>query len=230
MSPSGLAPRTGPETPMPGTAGALAAYLAEDRDFRGIGPARAAALAAAFGDQLSDALARKHPEVIAILGDETATNAFATYELKSPEIALLDWLEGRGVASAVGTRTAIRIARCWGHDGVDALKDNPYLLASFLPWATTGPGLPCPRHRVRRSSPRGGRGRGRPLPPPRPQPYLDEPRFRGSRRHQTPRRRRGSERRAGRTLGGEARGRSRRRPNPSGTASSRWAPPPWKPS
>ena len=75
---------------MPGTPGALAAYLAEDRDFRGIGPAKAAALAAAFGDRLSDALARKRPEVIAILGDETATNAFATYELKSPEIALLD--------------------------------------------------------------------------------------------------------------------------------------------
>ena len=137
MTPPGLAPRTGPETPMPGTPGALATYLAEDRDFRGIGPAKAAALAAAFGDQLSDALARKHPEVIAILGDETATNAFATYELKSPEIALLGWLEGRGVATVVDTRTAIRIARCWGHDGVDALKDNPYLLASFLPWAIT---------------------------------------------------------------------------------------------
>ena len=137
MNPPGLAPRTAPETPMPGTPGALAAYLAEDRDFRGIGPAKAAALAAAFGDQLSDALAHKRPEVIAILGDETATNAFATYELKSPEIALLDWLEGRGVASVVGTRTAIRIARCWGHDGVDALKNNPYLLASFLPWAVT---------------------------------------------------------------------------------------------
>ena len=137
MNPSGVAPRTGPESPMPGAPGALATYLAEDRDFRGIGPAKAAALAAAFGDQLSDALARKRPGVIAILGDEAATNAFATYELKSPEIALLDWLEGRGVASAVGTRTAIRIARCWGHDGVDALKDNPYLLASFLPWATT---------------------------------------------------------------------------------------------
>ena len=137
MSLPGLATRVGPETPMPATPGALAAYLAEDRDFRGIGPAKAAALTAAFGDQLSDALARKRPEVIAILGDETATNAFATYELKSPEIALLDWLEDRGVASAVGTRTAIRIARCWGHDGVDALKDNPYLLASFLPWATT---------------------------------------------------------------------------------------------
>ena len=46
--------------------------------------------------------------MIAILGQETATNAFATYELKRPEIELLDWLESRGVAPAVGTRTAIR--------------------------------------------------------------------------------------------------------------------------
>ena len=137
MSRPGAAARAGAETPMPRTLGALETYLAEDRDFRGIGPAKAAALAAAFGENLHAALDRKHPEVIAILGEETATNAFATYDLKSPEIELLDWLESRGVVSVVGTRTAIRIARCWGHDGVDAVKDNPYLLASFLPWAVT---------------------------------------------------------------------------------------------
>ena len=137
MNRPGAAARTGTETPMPRTLGALEAYLAEDRDFRGIGPAKAAALAAAFGDGLHAALDCKHPDVIAILGEETATNAFATYDLKSPEIELLDWLESRGVVSVVGTRTAIRIARCWGHDGVDAVKDNPYLLASFLPWAVT---------------------------------------------------------------------------------------------
>ena len=137
MNLPGAATRTATETPMPRTLGALATYLAEDREFRGIGPAKAAALAAAFGDDLCAAFDQKRPEVIAILGEETATNAFATYELKSPELELLDWLESRGVAPAVGTRTAIRIARCWGHDGVDALKDNPYLLASFLPWPTT---------------------------------------------------------------------------------------------
>ncbi|MDE0147920.1 MAG: hypothetical protein OXM58_06075, partial [Rhodospirillaceae bacterium] len=137
MSLPGSAARAGIEAPMPRSPGALAAYLAEDRDFRGIGPAKAAALAAAFGDGLHAALDRKHPDVVAILGEETATTAFAAYEMKSPEIELLDWLESRGVASVVGTRTAIRIARCWGHDGVDAVKDNPYLLASFLPWAAT---------------------------------------------------------------------------------------------
>ena len=137
MSRPGAAARAGAEIPMPRTLGAFETYLAEDRDFRGIGPAKAAALAVAFGDGLHAALDCKLPEVIAILGEETATNAFATYDLKSPEIELLDWLESRGVASAVGTRTAIRIARCWGHDGVDALRDNPYLLASFLPWALT---------------------------------------------------------------------------------------------
>ena len=137
MNPGGADPHIGTETPMPRTLSALVTYLAEDRDFRGIGPARATALATAFGDKLHSMLDRKRPEVIAILGEEIATNAFAAYELKRPEIELLDWLESRGVAPAVGTRTAIRIARCWGHDGVDALKDNPYLLASFLPWTTT---------------------------------------------------------------------------------------------
>ncbi len=93
MSRPGAAARAGAETPMPRTLGALETYLAEDRDFRGIGPDKAAALAAAFGDGLHAALDCKHPEVIAILGEETATNAFAAYELKSPEIELLDWLE-----------------------------------------------------------------------------------------------------------------------------------------
>ena len=114
MNPPGAGTRTGIETPMPRTLGALATYLAEDRDFRGIGPAKAAALAEAFGEDLCTALDRKRPEVIAILGEETATSAFATYELKSPELELLEWLENRGVAPEVGTRTAIRIARCWG--------------------------------------------------------------------------------------------------------------------
>ncbi len=137
MNRPGAAARAGAETPMPRTLAALETYLAEDRDFRGIGPAKAAALAAAFGDGLHAALDSKHPEIVAILGEETAANAFAAYEIKSPEIELLDWLESRGVASVVGTRTAIRIARCWGHDGIDAVKDNPYLLASFLPWPAT---------------------------------------------------------------------------------------------
>ena len=122
---------------MPRASEALATYLAEDREFRGIGPARAAALAAAFGDGLRAALAGKHPGVIALLGEETATAAFAAYEIKSAELELLDWLESRGAAAAVGARTAIRIARCWGREGVDALKENPYLLASFLPWTLT---------------------------------------------------------------------------------------------
>ncbi|MDE2873881.1 MAG: AAA family ATPase [Gemmatimonadota bacterium] len=137
MSRTGAAalPETG--SPMPRTSGALAACLAGDREFRGIGPARAAALEAAFGEDLGAALGRKDPGVVDLLGEETATNAFAAYELKSSELELLQWLEIRGVSTAVGTRTAIRIARCWGHDGVDALKDNPYLLASFLPWETT---------------------------------------------------------------------------------------------
>ena len=96
MNLPGAATRTGTETPMPRTLGALATYLAEDRDFRGIGPAKAAALAAAFGEDLCAALDQKRPEVIAIFGEETATNAFATYELKSPEIELLEWLESPG--------------------------------------------------------------------------------------------------------------------------------------
>ena len=62
MNRPGATARAAVEAPMPQRPGALAAYIAEDRDFRGIGPAKAAALAAAFGDGLRDALDRKHPD------------------------------------------------------------------------------------------------------------------------------------------------------------------------
>ena len=84
MNLPGAATLAGTETPMPRTLGALATYLAEDRDFRGIGPAKAAALAVAFGDDLCAALDRKRPEVIAILGEETATKRVRDLRTEKP--------------------------------------------------------------------------------------------------------------------------------------------------
>ncbi|AXQ95405.1 ATP-dependent RecD-like DNA helicase [Cereibacter azotoformans] len=119
---------------MPKPFGALANYIAADSEFRGIGPALAARLANRFGRYLRDALAGRDPGVIEILGHDLAETTFAAFDVKAQEADLLDWLERNGVVEAVGVQTAIRVARCWGGEGVEALRENPYLLTAFLPW------------------------------------------------------------------------------------------------
>lgn len=122
--------------PMPKPHGALATFIAGDRDFRGIGPALATRLADRFGRYLRNALADRDPAIIEMLGYDLAETTFAAFQVKSHEADLIDWLERKSVATAVGVPTAIRIARCWGGDGVQELMKNPYLLTAFLPWRT----------------------------------------------------------------------------------------------
>lgn len=121
---------------MPRLHGALASYIANDKDFRGIGPALAARLAERFGRRLRKVLIERDPEVIDILGHDLAETVFAAIEFRAQEAELVDWLDVKGIAQTVGVRAAIRIARCWGGEGVEALKENPYLLTAFLPWKT----------------------------------------------------------------------------------------------
>lgn len=120
--------------PMPTTSHALASYIANDKEFRGIGTALAARLAERFGRHLRDALRNRDAEVVAVLGYDVAETAFAAFQLRAEEAGMIDWLEEKGIASVVGVPKAIRIARCWGSEGVAALKENPYLLLAFLPW------------------------------------------------------------------------------------------------
>lgn len=135
MTPSPKRPdRLASFVPMPKPHGALAIYMAADSEFRGIGTALAAQLADRFGRYLRDALAGRNPGVIEILGHDLAETTFAAFDVKAQEADLLDWLERNGVVEAVGVPTAIRIARCWGGEGVEALRENPYLLTAFLPW------------------------------------------------------------------------------------------------
>ena len=120
--------------PMPKPHGAFAAYIAADKEFRGIGPALAARLEERYGPDLHAAFAARDIGIVEILGPAIAEAAFAAFEVKAHETDLIDWLERQGVTEAVGVPTAIRIARCWGGEGTVALIDNPYLLIAFLPW------------------------------------------------------------------------------------------------
>lgn len=121
---------------MPALHVALASYIATDKEFRGIGPALAARLAETFGTRLHKVLSRRDPDVIEVLGHDLAEVLFAAFKLRENEADLVNWLDVNGVANTVGVSTTIRIARCWGGEGVEALKQNPYLLTAFLPWST----------------------------------------------------------------------------------------------
>lgn len=138
---------------MPAAASALAAWLARDRDFRGIGPALATRLHDAFGSRLRDALLNRNPRIVEILGEELATATFGVFDFKAPEADVAAWLDEQGIAAIVGHGTAITIARCWGGVAVGALAENPYLLTAFLPWhvvETVAEVLGVPRNDQRR--------------------------------------------------------------------------------
>jgi exodeoxyribonuclease V alpha subunit len=133
-APLKIFPGAATAVPMPRPHGALAAFIASDKEFRGIGPALAARLEELFGSNLRTAFLTRDPGIVEVLGDAIAETAFAAFELRAYEVDLVDWFQQRGVAEAIGVPTAIKIARCWGGEGMQALIDNPYLLIAFLPW------------------------------------------------------------------------------------------------
>lgn len=129
LAPLDKRPRPARSRPTP-----LETLLATDPAFRGVGPARAATLADAFGSGLHAALAGKDARIVALLGETIAAAVFEAYEDRAAEAALLAWLEARGLAGVIDTATLLRIARCWGPEGAEALMANPCELVAFLPW------------------------------------------------------------------------------------------------
>lgn len=104
-------------------------YLARDRAFKGIGPKRAAALGEAFGSGLKDALLNIDHRVIDIVGEQAALAAAAVLEVREAEAEFLLWLESLG--AEIPASKAIRIARAWGKNGIEAVYNNPYLLLAI---------------------------------------------------------------------------------------------------
>jgi exodeoxyribonuclease V alpha subunit len=121
---------------MPSNLEAMAEYMATDKEFRGIGRALASRLVQRFGKHLRDALAEKDHAIIELLGYDLAERTFAVFETKRHEADFLDWIEQRGLSDLLSVRDAVRIARCWGMEGLTSLFENPYLLVAFLPWKT----------------------------------------------------------------------------------------------
>lgn len=108
----------------------LEKLLARDPDFVGIGKATAAKLAKAFGDDLHAALSGRDSHVTKMLGIERAADLFTVYQSKLYEMDVAAWLS----ELEVDTRTAMKVIRIWGADGVTKLQSNPYLLIGFIGW------------------------------------------------------------------------------------------------
>lgn len=109
----------------------LERLLARDPMFPGIGPARARALAEAFGEGLHAALADQDTRVLDIIGNDlVVADLFANYQLKLSEMDLCAWLDERGIEPWIGAK----IVRGWGARGAALVKRNPYLLVAFTSW------------------------------------------------------------------------------------------------
>ncbi|KZZ23630.1 hypothetical protein A3753_19105 [Sulfitobacter sp. HI0082] len=86
-----------------------------------------------------------------ILGEASALNAAAVLETRLPEVDFLDWLSD--IRAKIPVSKAIRLARAWGKQGVDQVKNNPFLLLAVSDWTTVeaiAEGLAIPKIDVRR--------------------------------------------------------------------------------
>lgn len=109
---------------------------------QGIGPDRAAALVAAFGDGLPEVFAAEDgvERLAAILAPDrpalsrrlAATLAGRWEQEIGPEFAAMAWLDRHGITDQPGL--ARSIVRALGPRTEETLSSNPYVLAKTLPW------------------------------------------------------------------------------------------------
>ena len=122
-----------PVEAMPHSASALAAYISADRAFKGIGPARAAALHKEYGEGLYTALLECTPRIIDMIGEENALIAASAMTMRVAEIDIVQALDRLGLYQTVGPHKAIRIARAWG-EGWGSVNYRQSLLFIIPAW------------------------------------------------------------------------------------------------
>lgn len=113
--------------------GALVRHLAEGPAFAGIGYAKAAKLAAAFGDDLPKLLADGDPGPFQhILGEAAASVLVAAWREDQARSDVVVWLDENGLDG----RLAGRIVELWGADGANRIRQHPYALMALSDWRT----------------------------------------------------------------------------------------------
>ena len=121
------------ERTMPTDAASIYDYLSS-RTIKGIGPATAAQIVGAFGDDALEVL-RDHPEKLATLrgiSREKAEQMSAAFRRQTGMRALMEFLGAAGIAPLL----ALRLYRCYGDDALAMVEENPYILSSVQVGAT----------------------------------------------------------------------------------------------
>lgn len=123
-----------PAVGLPVKSSHLSEYLARERAFKYIGPKRAVILLEVLGADLREAILSIDDRVVDIIGELPTINAAAVLETRLAETEFLEWLTDIG--ADISASKAIRLARAWGKQGTEAVKQNPYLLLAVSDWDT----------------------------------------------------------------------------------------------
>ena len=115
------------ERVMPTGSEAIYDYLAS-RVIKGIGPATAALIVSAFGDDSLNVL-RDHPEKLASLRGISISKAkeiSENFRRQTNMRTLMEYLS----AANIGPIFALRLYKCFGEEALYVVQDNPYILTS----------------------------------------------------------------------------------------------------
>lgn len=110
--------------------GNIVRFLAEEPMFAGIGNVRASKLVDRFGDGLLTVIRDRDETVFEVLPEGVATVLFENFGDAAAEAELAMYLDALGIDERLGKK----VVGAWGQLGAEKLRENPYLLVSWVPW------------------------------------------------------------------------------------------------
>lgn len=105
-------------------------FFAEETTFPGIGNVRASKLVKRFGAGLLAAIANRDAGMYEIIPEHTANILFENFAEAAAGAELAMFLDSLGVDNWLGRK----VVKTWGQLGAEKLRENPYLLVSWVPW------------------------------------------------------------------------------------------------
>lgn len=105
-------------------------FLAEEKMFHGIGKVRASKLVGKFGSRLLSAIINRDPGILDLMSEDAAIALFENFADAAAGAELSIYLDTLGIDKLLGKK----IAKAWGQLGADRLRQNPYLLISWVDW------------------------------------------------------------------------------------------------
>ena len=118
------------ECSLPESGEQLIQFIAKEKDFKGIGESKARALWSALGKDFYTILQRDIPEnrnrLRELLSEDSIDYLFQGYS-KYKNLAYCNWMSAQKIPASVQQR----LLKHHGHDSIQAIKQNPYLLIGF---------------------------------------------------------------------------------------------------